>query len=100
MRAVYELAAQPARELQARRQQEQDESRLADALRLGGGRLHDFQDRGDYWLVEWTTRDGERHHSAIARRDLTVISAGICLSGEDRKFDLHSLVGVVEQQWE
>ena len=38
--------------------------------------------------------------SAISKRDLTVISAGICLSGEDDKFDLQSLVGVVEKAWD
>ena len=61
--------------------------------------LREFHDRGDFWLVEWTTRDGERHTSAIAKKELTVVSAGICLSGRDRDFDLQSLVGVVERQW-
>jgi hypothetical protein len=99
MRAVYELATRAARELRAKRQEQSDEARLGDALRMGGGRLQQFHDRGDFWLVEWTTADGERHHSAIGKRDLTVVSAGICLSDEDEKFDLQSLVGVVERQW-
>lgn len=77
-------------------QQSRGEKRLRDALELGGGSLRDFSDRGDYWLVEWTSRSGEIHSSAISKDDLTVVSAGICLSGEDEKFDLQSLVGVVE----
>jgi hypothetical protein len=96
MRAVYDLATQHAPEFAAirRRREEEtrrrhqaesrrhgDESRLQDALRVGGGSLRDFHDRGDYWLVEWTTAEGERHTSAIAKGDLTVVSAGICLSG-------------------
>src|SRR5262249_38211647 len=71
------------------------------ALRVGGGDLRAFNDRGQYWLVEWTTADGERHTSAIAKGDLTVISSGICLSGRDRDFDLQSLVGVIKgRDWE
>jgi hypothetical protein len=77
-----------------------DEERLREALRVGGGDLRTFNDRGQYWLVEWTTADGERHTSAIAKGDLTVISSGICLSGRDRDFDLQSLVGVIDgREW-
>ncbi|MEQ9235446.1 hypothetical protein [Coleofasciculus sp. E2-BRE-01] len=76
-----------------------DEQRLRDALQMGGGRLRTFRDRGEFWQVEWTTRDGERHTSAIAKGDLTVMSSGICLSGGDRDFDLQSLVGVIEARF-
>ena len=100
MRTAYDLAAQEAQEFQALMQPRRDEARLREALTLGGGELREFHDRGDFWLVEWTTRDGERHTSAIAKQELTVVSAGICLSGQDRDFDLQSLVGVVERQWE
>ncbi|MFE1746829.1 hypothetical protein [Coleofasciculus sp. H7-2] len=125
MRTVYDLALQQTEEYQLRRQQQLeeerlrqmrrgtrrqqqvrqdperqafsgDESRVRDALRMGGGELEDVRDRGDFWQVEWTTRSGERQISAIAKRDLTVISSGICLSGRDRDFDLQSLVGVIE----
>jgi hypothetical protein len=100
MRTAYHLAAQQAQEFQALLQSRRDEARLRESLRMAGGELREFHDRGDFWLVEWTTRDGERHTSAISRRELTVVSAGICLSGRDRDFDLQSLVGVVERQWE
>ncbi len=98
MRVAYDLAAQQASELFKHRRQQRDAERLQDALSVGGGQLADFHDRGDFWLVEWQTRDGQHHTSAIAKHDLTVISAGICLSGQDRDFDLQSLVGVVEQR--
>jgi hypothetical protein len=79
-----------------RQAQRHDEQRLRDALQMGGGDLREFRDRGDFWQVEWTTRNGEYHTSAISKNDLTVISSGICLSGYDRNFDLQSLVGVIE----
>jgi hypothetical protein len=95
MRTVYELATQNLKDFDPKIR---DERRLQRALKMGGGDLHEFRDRDDYWLVEWTTGTGERHSSAIAKNDLTVVSAGICLSGEDRNFDLQSLVGVVEDR--
>ncbi|MBD2547339.1 hypothetical protein [Planktothricoides raciborskii] len=95
MRIAYELRANQSGNFH----QKNDEGRLQQALKMGGGELQKFEDRGDdYWLVEWTTTTGECHTSAIAKEDLTVISAGICLSGGDRLFDLQSLVGVVEQR--
>lgn len=96
MRIIYELVAQKTQEFQAEFQQKRDEKLLTEALKMGGGTLEQFRERDDYWLVEWTTSTGESHSSAISKNDLTVISAGICLSGEDSKFDLQSLVGVVE----
>jgi len=94
LRTAYQLASQQAAGFKAY----YNERRLRGALAMGGGELEAFQDRGDYWLVEWTTRQGENHTSAIAKKDLTVISAGICLDERDRDFDLQSLVGVVEGQ--
>jgi hypothetical protein len=97
MRSLYELAAQQIEEFA---QPQRDEKRLRQALKLGGGELHQFQERGDYWTVDWTTLDGVHHTSAIAKDDLTVVSSGICLSGRDRDFDLQSLVGVMEhREW-
>ncbi len=96
MRIAYELRANRSASFDGK---SRDERRLQQALKMGGGALQKFEDRGnDYWLVEWTTTTGECHTSAIAKEDLTVISAGICLSGGDRLFDLQSLVGVVEQR--
>jgi hypothetical protein len=88
---VYRPAAPPVRVRCS-------ESRLRRALERGGGTLHSLVDQGDYWTTRWSTRDGEMHSSAILKTDLTVLSAGICLSGEDQKFDLQSLVGVVERR--
>ncbi len=94
MRAVYEVATTHTQGFQKL----SDEKRLEQALKQGGGELKNFDDKGEYWLVEWTTGDGVRHTSAIGKTDLTVMSSGICLSGRDRDFDLQSLVGVIENR--
>lgn len=96
MRACYSLRLHRRRDAR-RARLPNDETRLREALRFGGGDLQSYRDRGDFWLVEWTTGTGENHTSAIAKSDLTVISAGVCLSDEDEKFDLQSLVRVVEE---
>jgi hypothetical protein len=80
-----------------RTQRRGDQARLDQALQMAGGSLQSYSDRGEYWLVEWMTRDGQRHTSAIGKEDLTVISSGVCLSGRDNDFDLQSLVGVIEK---
>ncbi|AFY53093.1 hypothetical protein Riv7116_0495 [Rivularia sp. PCC 7116] len=98
MLTAYNLATQQAEEFSDLRRQQRDEKRLQEALKMAGGELQQWSDRQDYWVVEWFTSDGEQHTSAISKNDLTVMSAGICLSGEDEKFDLQSLVGVVERR--
>ena len=98
MRTVYSLAFSRTAAYRARQQRRRDEARLDRALAFAGGQLQDFRERGDYWLVEWATPDGEVHHSTISKHDLTVASAGICLDGQDRDFDLQSLVSVIDQR--
>ena len=90
------LAALEHAAREADRRAQADAHRLRRALAQAGGVLDDFEDRGDLWLVRWHTEGDEHHESAIAKHDLTVLSAGICLSGEDEVFDLQALVGVVE----
>jgi hypothetical protein len=70
--------------------------RLAESLSHAGAELIDYLERGDVYRVRFLV-GGRPHVSAIDKKDLTVQSAGICLSGEDRKFDLASLVGVLRE---
>jgi hypothetical protein len=65
-------------------------------LEHAGAELKDYVERKDVYTVTYEV-DGQRHVSAVAKKDLSVQVAGICLSGEDRKFDLHSLVGVIRE---
>jgi hypothetical protein len=100
IRAVYALATEFVPEFSCERVRRAEEKRLRDALALSGGALVEYEDEGANWRVTWQTRDGDAHVSTVAKRDLTVVSAGICLSGYDRDFDLQSLVGVVQNSWE
>jgi hypothetical protein len=75
-------------------EQRQGELRLRRALTHAGAEMRDFSETVDGFRVTYTV-DGQRHVSVVDNRDLTVHSAGICLRGEDRKFDLASLVGVL-----
>lgn len=98
MRSCYVQARQQQKLGRKRLRVADDEERLSEALAFGGGQLRAFHDRGNYWQVEWTAHeDGYTHSSAIEKRDLTVMDAGLCLSGRDRDFDLQSLIKVIEQ---
>ena len=61
-----------------------------------GARLVGYAEREDGYRVEFAVGD-ERTVSLIEKGDLTVQVAGVCLSGEDRRFDLASLVGVLRE---
>ena len=88
-RAAYGLARQRVRRA------DPTLHRLRRALGISGSVLESYREQGDALVVDWRTPDGERHTAAVAREDLSVLDAGICLDGRDRDFDLAALVGVV-----
>lgn len=69
---------------------------LADALAHAGAALSAYIEREDAYTVSFSV-DGQTHRSTVRKGDLTVLAAGICLSGQDRRFDLQSLVGVIRE---
>ncbi len=91
-RAAYALGY--ARRLEAER--DRVEERLRRALAHAGAEFVGYVERDDCYRVEYEV-NGRRQVSVVARDDLSVRVAGICLSGEDAHFDLQSLVGVLHE---
>jgi hypothetical protein len=91
-REAYGLLYQAVQDARRDRVQE----RLAGALAHAGAELASYVEREGAYTVTFTV-DGHTHRSTLRSDDLTVLSAGICLEGQDRHFDLQSLVGVLRE---
>lgn len=94
-RMAYELLAERSAAARAAAARRSTERRLSQALAIGGARLLGYQDAPGGYRVAWE-RDGVRSVTFVDA-GLSVVSAGICLSGEDHRFDLASIVGVVRE---
>ena len=70
--------------------------RLWASLSHAGAQLVDYLERSDSFRVSFRV-GGRSFTSTVNKEDLTVQVAGICLSGEDARFDLASLIGVLRE---
>jgi hypothetical protein len=95
-RLAYAIAYQARLEELLKDAQHQTEARLRAALQHAGADLRDYQEQEDVYRVSYQV-DGRRHTSVVRKDDLGVVTAGICLSGGDRHFDLASLIGVLRE---
>lgn len=95
-RDAYITAYTPALEADLEAKKDHQEERIKQALERAGGVYRSYIERGETYTVEYSV-DGHVHRSVVDKQTLNVQSAGICLSGHDRDFDLQSLVGVVRE---
>lgn len=95
-RDAYLMAYGPALEADAEARRDKNEDRIKDALKRAGAKYQSYIERKDTFTIEYTV-DGSAHRSVVKKDNLAVESAGICLAGTDRNFDLQSLVGVIRQ---
>ncbi len=93
---AYWAAYLPALAADEEARRDKNEDRIKDALKRAGAQYKSYIERGNTYTVEYTV-DGRQHRSVVNKDTLAVESAGICLAGTDRNFDLQSLVGVIRE---
>lgn len=67
---------------------------LAQAVARGGGQFLGATLQGELWQVRW--RRGGADITSLVDQRLNVVQAGFCLSGQDRRQDLTTLVSLLE----
>jgi hypothetical protein len=100
-------ASQQSAWIQQKARQGQLEHILRHALAKADATLHSFSEipstgnSPGRLVVEWSEQGQTRRFRSTIDPRLTVVSSGICLSGQDRNFDLTSLVNVMsDAPWE
>lgn len=71
---------------------------LEEAVSHGGGKMVGYHEYKDHFKVTFKVDDVEYTSTISKDSSHEVLSSGICLSGEDKKFDLKSLVSVFREK--
>ncbi len=72
-----------------------DEDRIKDYIKRGGGNFASYKEIGGVYTVTYEIQN--QTFTSVIRKDMKVESAGICLSGTDKEYDLQSLISVVKE---
>lgn len=73
------------------------ESRIKELLENGGANLGSYVVRGDNIEIKWKSSSGSKYNSVVKKDTFDVVTSGICLSGQDLKFHLKDLPGIIER---
>jgi hypothetical protein len=95
-RAAYAVNYFSRLETRKKTRRDTIEAQLRESLRHAGADFVGYAEHKDGYRVTYHV-GGQRQVSSVNKHDLTVQVAGICLSGQDQKFDLTSLVGVLNE---
>lgn len=77
-----------------------ERDRIAAALSHAGAELDAYWHQNPELVTVRFRLDGQTRTAMVNATDLTLVSAGVCLSGQDALFDLNSLVGVLREYGE
>jgi hypothetical protein len=70
---------------------------VKDDVEYAGGKFISLTEKKDHYSVTYIV-DGQQYTSYVNKEQKhSVLTAGICLSGEDKKFDLKSLITVMRE---
>lgn len=93
-----EIAFKYASEFHKEANKSKIEKRLENEFMKTGAIMEKFIERGNNVEVQWKDKQTHGTYTSVLKMDdLSVVTAGICLSGGDKKFDLQSLVTVCRQ---
>lgn len=93
---AYSIAYYPAYESSEEFKKNREENKIKTALERAGASYLGHIERDYTYTIEYSI-DGDNFRSVVRKENLKVESAGICLSGGDKNFDLQSLIGVIRE---
>lgn len=80
--------------------EDQKKDQLKQDVEFAGGKFIGFSEKSDHFAITYTV-DGQQFTTRVTKDPRRmVVSAGLCLAGNDRKFDLKSLVTVIREAQE
>lgn len=96
LRDAYIMAFAAAYSADLESKRDKVEERLKAVLERAGASYQSYIERADVLTVEFRV-GGSTFKSTVKKDDLSVVSAGICLSGRDAELDLASLVPTIAE---